>query len=89
MIDLITIALFGLFGVAEAFMFFMLMRNNQVHELRLEMLDIIFKCNDWQWRLVVKNSVKYEEMVYKFWLPVKAESFYKTQHFLNPSSRIL
>lgn len=63
----------------------MLVRNNKVHEMRVEMLDQIFKCQDYKWRLSIFRGVSYDTMLFHFWKPLKPKSFYKQTDFLDPN----
>lgn len=66
----------------------MLSRNRQVCDLRIWMIDEIFKASkkvdhrDLAERLDLYNKVSYQEMLYST-KPIKAKSFYKDLSFLQ------
>lgn len=71
----------------------MLVRNQRVYTYRGKLIDRIsaavqadiarneHKPAEWQWRWDVFESVKYDEMVNKFWRPLN--SFYPDQSFVQ------
>ena len=66
-----------------------LARNERVSQYRARLLsqvsraakDDIKKDMPWKWRYDVFDSVSYEQMLFKFWKPLK--SFYKDASFLT------
>ncbi len=61
----------------------MAFRISRVGKLRMSMLDDIFEFADWKWRLEKFHQVDFKTMVWKWWRPVKAESFYSSTQFLT------
>lgn len=49
-------------------------RNEIVYNFRKKIIDKIFLSENWQEKLKEFDKVSYDEMVYKFWKPIK--SFY-------------
>ena len=56
-------------------------RNYLVYKYRIKMIDEISKLSnqdidngnyDWEWRYVRKDIISYNEMVFKFWKPIKS-----------------
>ena len=82
MIIFLTI-LIGVLVILVISLFYLLYRNDEVYKERqhisnkvsdLAKIDIIGSRN-WEWRYKEYNKISYEEMLYKFWIPVK--DFYK------------
>lgn len=62
---------------------YMLHRNKKVGRLRHQMISIIFSFpHDYEWRVKEYRTVSYNTMLYKFWIPLKVENFYKDMSFL-------
>lgn len=67
----------------------MLVRNSQVYNARLRLLDKVSEAADrdiqqgknWKWRYDVLRSVTYKQMMRKFW--VKPENMYPDNSFYN------
>ena len=78
-----TVILWAFTGVVVAFCFYMLYRNHRVFQLQRRMSDIVFSKSDYLARLSVMHSVSYDEMMRKWWIPVKAERFYPDTSFLK------
>ncbi len=47
------------------------------------MINTIFKFDDWESRIDIMDTVSYDQMLYKFWKPINAKSFYGTDEFLK------
>lgn len=58
------------------FMIFMILRNNAVYKFRDRVIDEVYDNENWEEKRKEYISVSYNEMVFKFWKPLK--SFYKT-----------
>lgn len=58
-------------------------RNPRVFKLRNHMLDKIFSCDDYEWRISIFHTVSYDKMVYQFWKPIKPEAFFTDISFLK------
>jgi hypothetical protein len=79
--------------VGMGFSVLMLIRNKKVSEFRRWMLDTIHEHSvtdiraghNYDWRYKAYESVDYDTMVYKFWRPLKPESFYEDTSFLEAS----
>jgi len=69
----------------------MICRNNNVYTFRSKLLKIIDQKSredirnnrDWKWRFIMFDSVDYDEFIYKFWVPLKVENFFKDTSFLK------
>jgi len=69
------------------FMIGMLLRANQVYTFRSHLLDDLSEASEvdiqkgrsYQWRFDEFSSVKFNDMVFHFWKPIK--SFYKDYKF--------
>lgn len=78
-------------GIAN---FLMLIRNNQVCEFRQSIIGAIYEASKedldngiWDagtWRYEKFHQVSYEQMVYRFWKPLKLENFYSNTDFILP-----
>ena len=80
--------LFLMFAIfVMVFCFFMIIRNERVARERKRLLDIVAlkakklikEGKDWEEPYNYFRSISYDEMVYKFWKPVK--SFYDYSKF--------
>lgn len=71
---------------------YLLLRNMQVFDYLNALNDLVYEQSkkdirnnrDPSWRRKVLNSVKYDEMLFKFWKPL--ESFYPNKSFINGST---
>lgn len=63
-----------------------MIRNTQVYNYRLRLLDTINQAGplDWHWRLKVYDSVSYSQMLCQFWRPL--DSFYPDKAFIDLSN---
>ncbi len=71
----------------------MLIRNMKVSQLKKELLTRVHKKaqedlennRSWEWRYKALDQLgaSYNEMMVKFWKPVKISSFYKNTKFLS------
>ena len=87
---IIFLIIFIGFSTISLFSYFcFLYRNHEVCKERrriidkisyLAKIDIIGRRN-WEWRYKEYNKISYEEMVYKFWIPVK--DFYKNHKCIS------
>jgi len=59
--------------------FFFIERNERVFKERQRMIEWVFEQSDWEEKKKLLKNPSYNDMVYKFWKPVK--SFYK--EYLN------
>lgn len=85
---LFSIVYFAVIGL----LIFGWLRNHWVFNFRMEMLDKVSEAADddikkgrhnWLWRYDVLRSVSYNEMVYHFWKPLKWQSFWKNNLFMQ------
>lgn len=68
-----------------------MIRNEQVSRFRRELLDTIYlkgmedieKNKDPMWRYDYYNETDYNEMLYKFWVPLTIENFYEETYFIE------
>jgi len=85
-----------LISVLSIFVIIFAIRNNQVLEARMRILDLIWKLNINELPMMSKKaiencelrykyfeSVSFNEMVYKFWKPIS--SFYDLKRIVNPN----
>lgn len=68
------------------FCYFMLIRNDNVHTYRMELLDKVFSFEDWQWRREVFMSVTYGDMMHRWWKSL--DSFYPDMSFVRAKKRV-
>lgn len=69
----------------------LLIRNDKVYSFRMNILkqlsqaaeDDVRNQRDYEWRFHTYNSVGYNEMVAKFWKPLKVEKWYRDTSFIN------
>lgn len=69
-----------LFGI---FMTSIIIRNHKVANLRRDIIEKIFRFEDWDWRRHIYMSISYDEMLYKFWKPLTIKSFYGDDDFVK------
>lgn len=75
--------------IAVLIMCCLFIRNNQVYEYRMGVIDAFSDAADydirhnhnWKWRQAEFDSVSYSSMVYQPWKPLK--SFYKDKSFMD------
>lgn len=77
----------------------LLIRNRRVYKFRSKLLAQVSEAVDddlkkgrytnWEWRFDVLGEVEYTTMVYKFWKPLKAESFYSNTLFLQKDAIVV
>lgn len=73
----------GILVIGLFFSFYLLYRNHEVYKERQHILNKIknfskidiLESRNWEWRYKEYEKISYEEMLYKFWIPVK--DFYK------------
>ncbi len=88
---IVLIGVLCLLALGVIYCSLMLIRNDKVYNFRKNLLDIIGRCSkddikngrDYYWRYKKYEEVTYKDMVYKFWKPLKVESFYKDDKFLK------
>lgn len=63
--------------LSALFCFYMVYRNDKVADFRNRMSDLVFRSSsDYRPKLKIYDRVSYEEMLHKFWKPLKLESFF-------------
>lgn len=86
--DFVTIVMFVGILLLMVGVFF-LVRNDKVYEFRMRLLHRVSEmCKkdaeqqlEWPWRYEQMGWVSYDEMVYKFWKPLRASAFYPALGF--------
>jgi len=83
----ILLVLFGLF------VFFLMYRNVRVYQFRTMLFEQIIAISrqevhqdpftNWYWRYTYYNTVSYDQMMYRFWVPLKVNRWYKEDAFLR------
>ena len=68
-------AIIILFICLLLFCVFMLYRNESVYKERMKIINRISMDADWVSKLKEFQKISYDQMIYKFWIPVK--KFYK------------
>lgn len=61
-----------------------LYRNNDVYKFRIKILNQIPFSENFMWRYEIYERVKYNEMLFQFWKPLKIETWYNDLSFLKP-----
>lgn len=69
----------------------MLLRNQAVFQFRMDLLNQVSTLarqdvaveKAWEWRYTALQQVSYDDMMYKFWLPLESESFWADLSFLE------
>lgn len=70
---------------------YMLIRNIRVYNFRMITLNLVSAASkddiennrDFGWRYEYLNMVTYDEMLWKFWKPLRVSSFYKDSKFIT------
>jgi len=70
-----------LYVAVFALLIALLIRNNRVHDYRIDLIEQMFRFSDWEWRVEAYEEVSYFEQVLKFWKPL--DSFYEDKSFLK------
>jgi hypothetical protein len=60
-------------------------RNYRVWKFRDGIIDRMFELGDYSRRQKVFSTVSYDEMLFKFWKPLKPEVWYEDTSFLEPN----
>jgi len=84
-----TIIFLAFWGVI--FGFVLLRRTDKVYHFLRQLLEQTSEAakidiragRNWEWRYEMLNSVSYDSMLYRFWIPLKPECFYKDLSFLK------
>lgn len=79
-------------SIALLFTFYMRWRNHRVRSLRVAMIGVVMAASqldaqlgrDYAWRMEMLDSVSYDDMMRKFWRPVRLDAFYPDPSFLMP-----
>ncbi len=78
---MIAIVILGVCAILGIFAVVLWRRNDSVYDFRMALIDEIHHFNQadinasWKWRYTELDSVSRDEMVWKFWRPLK--SFYR------------
>lgn len=54
-------------------------RNEQVHNFRLQLINTLYAAPDWERRAEVLHRVSYDSMMFQFWRPLK--SFWTAEEY--------
>lgn len=90
---ILTNIILGISVTAILYFLVFMYRNHFVYRLRRDMLQMVSLAakedidddHSFEWRYDALMSVGYDEMVNKFWKPIKAEAFYEDLSFLYPN----
>lgn len=67
-----------------AFFIFAMVRLELVSSFRNNLIESIYRRDDWKEQSLLFKQVSFDEMVYKFWIPLTIEAFWwKDTKFLK------
>lgn len=86
----LIVAMISTVGLVHAL--YMRWRNHRVYKLRTALIAVVTVASkmdaelgrDYAWRMAVLDSVTYNDMLLKFWRPLRLNAFYQDLSFLMP-----